>query len=126
MCQALGQPFGKSTRLRSVFPKRMEKRMTNRIVTPISGEFTVLNLSAAITMLGPALQTVIEKLAVLRAEGVLAWFDELDKEILLGAKNTISEGVPLEAEVEGLKFGVDLLQATLDCCRENLRLNYGE
>jgi hypothetical protein len=103
-----------------------EKRMTNRMVAPISGEFTVLNLSAAITMLGPALQTVIEKLATMRTEGDLAWFDELEKELLLEAKNTISEGVSIEAEVEGLKFGVDLLQATLDCCRDNLRLNYRE
>ncbi|MGK6315564.1 hypothetical protein [Neorhizobium sp. DT-125] len=100
--------------------------MTDRNVAPTSGEFTVLNLSAVVTMLGPALQTVIEKLAATRAEEGPAWFDELERELLLEAKNTISEGIPIEAEVEGLKLGVDVLQATLDRCRDNLRLNRGE
>ncbi|WP_117192018.1 hypothetical protein [Rhizobium terrae] len=100
--------------------------MTDRMVTPASGEFTVLNLSAVITMLAPALQTVIEKLAATHSEDDLAWFDDLEKELLLDAKNTVSEGLPIDAEVEGLKFGVDMLQATLDCCRDNLRLDHRE
>lgn len=97
--------------------------MADRMVAPLSGEFTVLNLGAVVAMLEPALQTVIEKLAAAQADESSAWFDELEKELLLGAKNTVSEGISIEVEAEGLKLGVDMLQATLDRCRENLDLH---
>lgn len=89
------------------------------IIAPEEG-FTVQNLAAVVAILQPALRTSIEALAE-RNEGA-EWFDTLEKRLIRDAKGTITEGISIETEASGLKLGIDVLQATLNACRNSLGL----
>ncbi len=84
------------------------------------GGLTVENLSFALLAVQPAIRTVIEELS--KHHSGSAWFDELEKRLIRDAKGAIAEGIAIETEASGLKFGIDVLQATLDACRQSLRL----
>ncbi|RVO51912.1 hypothetical protein [Sinorhizobium meliloti] len=79
-------------------------------------------LAAALVAVQTALRTTIEELAKLNEGKGQHWFNTLEEVVIRDAKGTITEDIPIQAEAEALKFGVDVLQATLNASRNQLGL----
>ncbi|WP_457662733.1 hypothetical protein [Sinorhizobium medicae] len=79
-------------------------------------------LAAALIAVQSALRVTIEELAKLNEGKGQQWFDALEEVVIRDAKGTVTEDIPIQAEAEALKFGVDVLQATLNASRNQLGL----
>ncbi|WP_092148122.1 hypothetical protein [Bradyrhizobium sp. NFR13] len=79
----------------------------------LEAQFTIVALSGAI-------DTLLTRLAEHHGNANGPWLDELEQEILREAKSTVAEGVQIEVEAEGMKIGVDLLDALIKRARFRL------
>ncbi|MQW00024.1 hypothetical protein CN166_31150 [Sinorhizobium medicae] len=85
-------------------------------------DFDEGKLAAALVAVQSALRVTIEELAKLNEGKGQEWFDALEEVVIRDAKGTVTEGIPIQTEAEALKFGVDVLQATLNASRNQLGL----
>jgi hypothetical protein len=86
----------------------------------VPGGFTVNNLAAMMHIMLTAFTTTLETLAAHKGGKAGPWLDDLQEILISDAKGTVAEGMPIEADVEGVKLGIDVLQATLDAVRYTL------
>ncbi|KAB2694045.1 hypothetical protein F9K79_20675 [Ochrobactrum sp. Kaboul] len=78
------------------------------------------NYAGICAVVTPALRTVIEELAVQHGNQIGPWFDELESKLITDAKGTIAEGFSISTDAQIIGLGVEVLQATLDVCRNSL------
>ncbi|MDE3829334.1 hypothetical protein CN157_16115 [Sinorhizobium meliloti] len=93
----------------------------NEHIASIS-DFDEGKLAAALVAVQSALRVTIEELAKLNEGKGQEWFDALEEVVIRDAKGTVTEGISIQTEAEALKFGVDVLQATLNASRNQLGL----
>ncbi|MER8377565.1 hypothetical protein [Mesorhizobium sp. M0488] len=91
----------------------------NRPVVYISG-VDERKLGAALIAVQSAFSVAIKELSKLHKGNSPQWFEELEEVVTAEAKATVTYGIPLDVEVESLKFGIDVLRAILDASRAEL------
>jgi hypothetical protein len=73
-----------------------------------------------IAALGPAVRTLLDKLAEAHGNKAGPWLDEIEKIIITEAKGTISEDIPIETEASGMGLGIESLNALIQSLRRRL------
>jgi hypothetical protein len=106
--------------LNADIPASRRRISMKRVITPAGG-MTADALGAAFGAAQHALRTTIEAIPSINLDDP-AWFDELESRLIREAKGAVTEGIGVETEAQILKFGIDVLQATLDACRITLGL----
>lgn len=83
-------------------------------------DMTPQHWAAIVTVLQPALRKAIEEGVEAHGEDARIWFEQLSHTLMTRAKGTVTEGIPMDVEAEGLRLGLRILQATLEACRHDL------
>lgn len=100
---------------------KWEGRMTeNQPYRHLNFENTRDNYAGITAAVVPALRATIEALAQKYDNKDGEWFDALQQKLIADAKGTITEGFHIDTEVQIIGLGVQVVQATLDVCRNNL------
>jgi hypothetical protein len=87
---------------------------------PMSGKMSIASMTGAAAAFQYGLWLAIEQIAEVKGTDDLTWLDELHQSAVREVKGTVTEGVPIEAEAEGLQFGVDVLNAAFQAYRARL------
>jgi hypothetical protein len=93
--------------------------MTKQI-TP-EGGMTATNLATALGAMQHSLRTTIEAIPDIDKTDP-TWLDQLEARLVREVKGTVASGIDIGTEAAAIKFGIDVLQATLDACRVTLGL----
>lgn len=78
------------------------------------------NYAAALVIMGHSFRILLGKVAEQHNSQDGPWLDELQDELVLEAKGMITEGFSIQTDAAIVKFGIDVLQTTLDAFRRSL------
>ncbi|EJL57973.1 hypothetical protein PMI09_00678 [Rhizobium sp. CF122] len=91
-----------------------------RTIIP-EGGMTPTNLAAALAAMQHSLRTTIEAIPQIDSSQQ-DWLDQLEANLIREAKGTVADGIAIGEEAAAIRFGIEVLQATLDACRTTLGL----
>jgi CheY-specific phosphatase CheX len=85
-----------------------------------SGKASIATMGGAAAAFQYVSWNAIQMIAEIKGTADLTWLDELHQASLAEVKSTVTEGVAIEVEAEGLQFGVDVLDAAFKAYRARL------
>ncbi|MDH0126682.1 hypothetical protein N7376_22150 [Brucella intermedia GD04153] len=83
-------------------------------------EHSEAQLAAAVIALTEALRLTVKKLADVKGNADLSWFDDLKKEAVQIGKGTVAENVSIEKDASSVRFGLEAVDAAFESFRRGI------
>jgi hypothetical protein len=78
-------------------------------------------LASSTALLMSALGRALDEIAALKGPAAREWFDSFEKQVVTGAKNLTSHGIPMEIELESTDYAIHNFKMVLDGHRSKLK-----